>query len=402
MSNSVQNNNRVISVDVFRAITMVLMIWVNDFWTLNSIPKWLKHASSGEDYLGFSDVIFPWFLFVMGMSLPFAFRDRFEKKESEMIIWKHIILRTVALLVMGLFHMNMEMYNHDNSIFTKPVFVIISTCAFFMIWNRYPNAGQKNKNVFKALQIIGVLLLVTMFLSYSGKGYDGQEIGFKAHWWGILGLIGWVYFIAATTFLFINNSILGACVAFFVCLGLNILSSSGVPYNIFSWQSANWIPGGGGLQALTFGGIIVSLLLIKYKNKNNIRGLYITLFFFGLAALLSGILLRNYFIISKISGTPTWILISLSTAVFLFICLHWVVDIKKYLVWYKYIKIAGTATLTCYLVPYFYYSFRTIFGLELPNIFLTGITGLIKSFIYTFIIIGICWILNRGKVRLKI
>ena len=49
--------NRIISIDVFRGVTMFLMLWVNDFWTLNSIPKWLKHAVSGEDYLGFSDLI---------------------------------------------------------------------------------------------------------------------------------------------------------------------------------------------------------------------------------------------------------------------------------------------------------------------------------------------------------
>ena len=83
--------NRIISIDVFRAITMVLMIWVNDFWTLNNIPKWLKHAMTGEDYLGFSDVIFPWFLFVLGMSIPFSFENRINKGEHIFTMWTHII-----------------------------------------------------------------------------------------------------------------------------------------------------------------------------------------------------------------------------------------------------------------------------------------------------------------------
>tara|TARA_B110000014_G_scaffold199692_1_gene149054 strand:+ start:107 stop:1294 length:1188 start_codon:yes stop_codon:yes gene_type:complete len=394
--------NRIISIDVFRALTMVLMIWVNDFWTLKSIPKWLKHAATGEDYLGFSDVIFPWFLFVMGLSIPFAFEDRIKKGESIIVIWKHVILRSIALLVMGLFHMNMEMYNHEISFFTKPIYVIISTSAFFMIWNIYPKAEQKKQNVLKAVRIIGILILVAMFLSFSGKSYDGREIGFETHWWGILGLIGWVYFIAASAALFINNSLVGTFIAFFACLGLNILSSNGIPYNIFSWQSENWIPGSGGLQALTFGGIIVSLFLIKNRKRENIKKLYIILFSFGLASLFLGLFLRDYFIISKIGGTPSWILISLSTAIFLFICLHWIADVKKVLVWYRYIKIAGTATLTCYLIPYYYYSFRTILGIVLPEFFLTGIIGLIKSFIYSFIIVGICWGLRKTKIQLKI
>ena len=85
---------------------MFLMIWVNDFWRLEDIPKWLKHAGAGEDYLGFSDLIFPWFLFVLGMSIPFAIDNRLNKGEIKIEILKHIFLRAFALIIMGLFHMN--------------------------------------------------------------------------------------------------------------------------------------------------------------------------------------------------------------------------------------------------------------------------------------------------------
>ena len=395
--------NRIISIDVFRSITMVLMIWVNDFWTINNIPKWLKHAKTGEDYLGFSDVIFPWFLFVLGMSIPFSFENRIKKGEPIFTIWSHIILRTIALVVMGLFHMNMEMYNHDTSYLSKPIYVIISTIAFFMIWNIYPSKLEKKWDIAsKAIRLIGVIILIIMFLLFSGKDYEGNTIGFAIHWWGILGLIGWVYLIAASAFIFIRSSIIGSFIAFFICLGLNIISSSGIPYNIFSWQSVNWIPGGGGLQALAFGGIIVSLLLMKKRVNRNIKNLYITLFCFATLSLLSGFLLRNYFVLNKNLGTPTWIMISLSSAIFLFIFIHWLTDVKKILSWYKYIKIAGTATLTCYLIPYFVYSFRTITGIVLPEFLLTGIIGLVKSILYSLIIISICWGLKKIKIQLKI
>ena len=395
--------NRIISIDVFRSITMVLMIWVNDFWTINNIPKWLKHAKTGEDYLGFSDVIFPWFLFVLGMSIPFSFENRIKQGEPIFTIWIHIILRTIALVVMGLFHMNMEMYNHDTSYLSKPIYVIISTIAFFMIWNIYPSKLEKKWDIAsKAIRLIGVIILIIMFLLFSGKDYEGNDIGFAIHWWGILGLIGWVYLIAASLFILIRSSIIGSFIAFFICLGLNIISSSGIPYNIFSWQSVNWIPGGGGLQALAFGGIIVSLLLMQSRVNRNIKNLYITLFCFATLSLLSGFLLRNYFVLNKNLGTPTWIMISLSSAIFLFIFIHWLTDVKKILSWYKYIKIAGTATLTCYLIPYFVYSFRTITGIVLPEFLLTGIIGLVKSILYSLMIISICWGLKKIKIQLKI
>ncbi len=381
---------------------MFLMIWVNDFWTLNSIPKWLKHATSGEDYLGFSDLIFPWFLFVMGMSIPFSFEDRLRKGEADPIVWRHIIFRTIALLIMGLFHMNMEMYNHENSLISKPYFVIICTSAFFMIWNKYPKSISSENMLYKVFPIIGMLMLIGSLLIYKGKSYSGDALGFSTHWWGILGLIGWSYFIAASSYFLFRRSLSGAIISFGVCLGLNIISSSSISYNIFSWQSKDWIPGSGGLQALTFGGIITSLVLMKYKDRDNIKNLYTILLGMGLVSFFGGLYLRQFFIISKISGTVTWILISMSTALFLYVLLHYIIDVQEKIYWYEPIKIAGTATLTCYLIPYFYYSFKTILGIQLPLFFTTGLIGLLKSIIYSFIIIAIAWSLERVKIQLKI
>ena len=391
---------RIISIDVFRGVTMFLMLWVNDFWTLNSIPKWLKHAVSGEDYLGFSDLIFPWFLFAIGLSIPFAFESRLLKGENNVTIGKHILLRTIALLVMGLFHMNMEMYNHQSSYISKPIFVIISTFAFFMIWNDHSRLKGKNDFFYKLLPFLGVTVLIIMFFIYRGQDYDGNAIGFRIHWWGILGLIGWVYSITAGTYFVFKKSMVALSIAFFISMILNFMDSSDISYAIFSWQKANWIPGSGGLQALSFGGIITSLCLIRYKN--DIRILYVFLSFAGLLSLLLGLFLRKYFIISKIAGTPSWILISMSTAIFLFIFFHWVVDLKKQLSWYEPISIAGTATLTCYLIPYFYYSVRTLTGFQLPMFLTTGIIGLFKSILYSFLIIIFARIASKSFIRLKI
>lgn len=49
---------RVAAVDVFRALTMFLMLFVNDIPGLKNIPHWLEHADINEDMMGFSDTIF--------------------------------------------------------------------------------------------------------------------------------------------------------------------------------------------------------------------------------------------------------------------------------------------------------------------------------------------------------
>lgn len=391
---------RIASIDVFRALTMFLMIWVNDFWTLDHIPKWLQHAAAGEDYLGFSDLIFPWFLFIVGMSIPYAFENRFRKGKSMADSLVHILFRTIALLVMGLFHVNMEQYNPGAALLSKSIYVLITTAAFFMIWNRYPETTTKKRYLYTGLRLGGIGILIVMFLLYRGQGYDGAAQGFKTHWWGILGLIGWVYLICASVYLLFRRSLTAAVIALLVSLAINIISSSGIPYNIFSWQSGNWIPGSGGLQALAFGGIIASLLLMK--TRENQGKLYAILLAAAALTMVAGILLRGEFMISKISGTPTWILLSMSTALLLFVLLHFIVDVKGYKHWFLPIKTAGTATLTCYLVPYFYYSFRSLTGAELPDFLTEGWVGLIKSFIYAFLIIGMTWLLTRMKIQLKI
>src|SRR5215210_4102425 len=92
---------RLQSIDIFRAVTMFLMIFVNDVDAVTNIPGWIKHAEANTDGLGFADTIFPAFLFIVGLSLPFAIRNRIKKGYSQTSIAAYIGIRGFALLVMG-------------------------------------------------------------------------------------------------------------------------------------------------------------------------------------------------------------------------------------------------------------------------------------------------------------
>ena len=102
---------RIASIDIVRALTMVLMIFVNDLGTLKNIPAWLEHVKPGVDGIGLSDVVFPAFLFIVGLSLPFAMENRRKKGDTELQLVMHVLLRTIALLVMGVFLVNGETIN---------------------------------------------------------------------------------------------------------------------------------------------------------------------------------------------------------------------------------------------------------------------------------------------------
>ncbi|WP_315820042.1 DUF5009 domain-containing protein [Paraflavitalea speifideaquila] len=76
---------RILSIDVFRGITILVMIFVNDVAGVSGIPSWMKHVPADADAMTFVDLVFPAFLFIVGMSLPFALNNRLAKGDS---FWK--------------------------------------------------------------------------------------------------------------------------------------------------------------------------------------------------------------------------------------------------------------------------------------------------------------------------
>ena len=93
-------SRRNLAIDMLRAITMFTMIFVNDFWKIHDVPHWLEHAAYGEDFMGLADVVFPCFLFAVGMSIPYAIERRYAKGLSAESTVGHILTRTLWLIVM--------------------------------------------------------------------------------------------------------------------------------------------------------------------------------------------------------------------------------------------------------------------------------------------------------------
>ena len=158
--------NRIASIDILRALTMYFMIFVNDLWTLKGVPEWLEHASRGEDRLGFADIIFPLFLFIVGLSIPFAFKARRKKGETDLQIFWHIVKRSFALIVMGFFMVNLEQINREMLTIAKPLYQILMATAFVLIWNMYPDGKAFKRIPDWVMNILGVLILIFLAAIY--------------------------------------------------------------------------------------------------------------------------------------------------------------------------------------------------------------------------------------------
>jgi len=377
-------------IDIFRAITMLLMIFVNDLWSLKGVPAWLEHARTDQDFLGFSDIVFPCFLFIVGMSIPYAIRNRLAKGESYQKILLHIGIRSLALLVMGFFTVNISDLNVEASGLSREGFQIWMVAGFFLIWNVYPKSEDWKKYLFVGLQLLGVLILIALAYFFKG-GKDGLQ-NMTPQWWGILGLIGWTYLISAPIYLFARKStalLLGIWLLFTL---LNITWHAG-------WH--NPIPGGGAFQGFAFAGIAASLLFDRATDAAKRKQLPIWYIGAGILLVIAGFIMRNFFIISKNQATPTWVFLCNGIAFGFLAIIYFIVELKGKAGWFDLIKPAGTSTLTCYLIPYVYYSIAT-YAFTLPLFLKTGVVGLLKSFVYAMIIIGITALLGKMKIKLKI
>lgn len=88
---------RVSSVDIFRGLTIVLMILVNTPGTWSHVYAPLLHAK----WHGYTptDLVFPFFLFIVGTSIVFAYRN----KKADSKTYKKITVRSLKLIGLGLF-----------------------------------------------------------------------------------------------------------------------------------------------------------------------------------------------------------------------------------------------------------------------------------------------------------
>ena len=383
---------RVASIDVFRALTMLCMIFVNDLWSLKNVPHWLGHADMGEDFLGFSDIVFPAFLFAVGLSIPFAIENRIKKGDNLLKTAFHILLRTFALIVMGLFTVNYGAGISAAIGINRQVFSLLMITGFFLVWNVYPRANESKKNLFIALRFIGVALLVYLAVVYRDKGGGIMQM----RWWGILGQIGWTYLPCALVYLVARKRLY---LHLLVLIAFILLNMAGCNHWLGFFH--NFIQSNGAHQVLAMTGIIVSLLLGQYGGYAT-RRISIVLIAAGVVLLLAGFISNHFWIISKIGATPSWIFLCAGISVLLYVFLYWLVDLKGKERWFDIIRPAGSATLTCYLVPYIVYSLFDILSVKFPDVIRVYPVGLLKSLALALLVIGITALLGKIHVKLKI
>lgn len=392
-------SGRIDSIDIMRGLTLVLMLFVNDLY-MPGVPAWLGHMQADYDGMGLADWVFPGFLFMVGMAIPFSIGKRISKGQDDYAIARHISIRTVSLLIIGVLMLNVGRVDRDLTGMSTNSWAILMYIGVFLTWNDYRDNG-KNFFTTTGFHLTGIALLA--FLVFKFKSGQPENTGsLITGWWGIPGLIGWGYLVAAFIYLAVKDNILNTTVAFLFFLLLNILTRLDLLTFFDPVKPFLGVITEGNVPMIVLSGMLITLIMKRFSGKHR-KFISITVIA-GMVSIISGLILRKWFIISKIQATPSWGMICIGISILLFALIYTITDVYRKTAWANVFKPAGANSLTTYLAPDILY--HLIWMTEIPVLFyknssspLIVATG---SLVWSFLMVGLAALLVRSGIRLKL
>jgi len=149
-------STRLVSLDVFRGLTIAAMILVNNPGSWSYVYGPLRHT----EWHGwtFTDVVFPFFLFIVGVAIAFAFSKKLEVGVRKRSLYIKVIRRALILFALGLF------------------------------LNGFPFFELSTLRIPGVLQRIAICYLITavIFLNSTWKGQFAWATGLLLVYWAIM------------------------------------------------------------------------------------------------------------------------------------------------------------------------------------------------------------------------
>ena len=227
-------------------------------------------------------------------------------------------------------------------------------------------------------------------------------------------MIGWAYLFCALVYA-LSRNVFAQAITWVLLFAVCLCCTPTADYSLFQGQPILSLPepnivdltlstlhiGNASSHLLVMSGVLFSGLYLKWsagfsRSRQTTETLLLGLGCFVLAAAF-----HQLFITSKIIGTLPWIFYTLGIDLVLYVLLDWLVA-KGKSAWLSFLQPAGTATLTCYMVPYLLYPLISILmGWEWSSA-ISEPFGIIKCIVFSAICIAITWLLSKLSIRLKI
>jgi predicted acyltransferase len=330
---------RIISLDVLRGITIMMMVLVNNPGSWGAIFAPLQHA----EWNGCTptDLVFPFFIFILGAAIPLAISSKEWKTQT----FLKILTRSLRIICLGLFlsyFSKIELFDltgYPLLIFRLILTAIIAYCLL-------GNFDQKIK-----FFLVLTIFIIFIFLAFSGiEAYKEVRIP------GVLQRIGIVYFF--TSLVYLKTEIKGQiATAAILLLGywaaMTLIPVPGfgpanleIGTNLAAWldnlllenhlysATKTWDPEGflstipviaNGIIGLLIGQLLNSSLTKNDKVKK--------IFFTGLALMILGLIWNQFFPMNKLLWTSSFVLFTAGCATLFLAFFYYLIDIKEFKKW---------------------------------------------------------------------
>jgi predicted acyltransferase len=360
---------RLVSLDALRGFTIAAMVIVNDPGSWSYVYPPLEHAAWNGCTL--TDLIFPFFLFMVGISITLAYTKRLDARVPMGKIYRKIISRTVSIYLLGLFLWLWPQFDFGAIRWTgvlQRIAVVFFACALIFL-----NTNWKQQIRIGAAILI-LYWIVVAYVPVPGIGRPDLSVPEK----------NWANY-------------------------LDTLLLPGV-----MWQKT-WDPEGilSTFPAIVTGliGMLIGKLYLTIREENK---RLVWLFFIGFSLFLAGGIWNWFFPINKNLWTSSYVLYTAGLGTMGLASCILIVDIWGYTRWTFLGRVYGANAITSYvlagMLTVIFYGIR-FGGASLNEWFMSGLTsvGLAPEFVsmlyammYMLIIFIPALILYRRKIFIRI
>jgi len=325
---------RLISLDVFRGLTIAGMVLVNNAGNWNAVYPPLLHAQ----WHGWTptDLVFPFFVFIVGVAIPLAFERRKADGGNQRDLYLKIFRRTAVIFLLGLI-LNAFPFTPDKIQHLRIPGVLqrIALCYFFAALI-FLKATARTQAIIAAALLIGYWAALSLI---AAPGYAAGDLSMEG------SLASWIdrTLLAGHTYkpMYDPEGLLSAIPA--------------VATALFGVLAGQW-------------------LMTRREALDKIAGLFAA----GALCVIAGYVWDWGFPINKALWTSSYVMFTGGLALQLLALCYWTIDLKGYKRWAQPFVVFGVNALALYVFSGL--MAKTLLVIKAPK--LDGSTGDLKTFIY--------------------
>ncbi len=364
---------RLLSLDALRGFDM---LWITGgqkiifaLATVTGLPslQWLNTQMHHVEWNGFAfyDMIFPLFLFLSGVSMPFSFSKRMEKGDSKNKISLHALKRMLLLVLFGMIY-NGVFHSSFSEMRFASVLGRIGVAWFFAALI-YLNTSLRGQIIWFSSILIGYCL-VMLFVPVPGFGAGTLTLEGN--------LSGYIDRLILPGRLYIENT----------------MEAEGILSTLPAISTA------------LLGVFTGRFLMIDDHKIDRIRKSAVIIAA-GIIILIAGLAWSTFFPINKMLWTSSFVLFVGGLSLMLFGIFYFIIDALDYKKWSFFFVVIGLNSITIYLVQYKIIDFNKVrdflFGTFI-NIMPECVQPILSASIYVFLVWIFLYFLYKNKIFLKV